>query len=302
MELPKFLKDLGLTPHRKYTADELKKAWKAKCKVHHPDKHQGKEDLDEHEKKFVECTHAYKMLTDPAYRNTRQIEERKKKGNPHLDLHVRMQVPISFEEAFFGTDFAVNFNRVEVDEAHKPIVQKDLEVIAIIATIPPGSMQGHDYVATGKGLKKGEKVGNCILQFHPNPHPRFKVQEERHIQTTESIPLSILLKGGKIEVQTMYGIQTLSVPAGTEPGTRLKISKCGVSKRGYHYVIVQTKFPNREELAADAEWNGLDINWDVKEELDEEAEALEQEYEKARQRQGGGPGTYIFTRTTTGGF
>lgn len=301
MNMKQYLKDLGLDPNKKYTAEELKKAWKDKCKEHHPDKHNTKEgeEKEEHESKFLEVTHAFKMLTDMEYRAKEKMEANKKAGNPHLDLHVRMQIPITFEESFFGGEVSVNFARVYLDENHKPIRPEEVEVVSIKVEIPAGSVMGHDHTERGKGLKKGEQNGNCIIQFVPTAHPRFKIVEGRHVITNEAIPLAMLLKGGKIEVQTVYGLKTLSVPAGTQPGTRLKLPKCGVNKAGYHYINVEAKFPSKDELK-DESWKGLDINWDIEEERDEEAEALEKEFDRIRKQAGSGNYRVVFSSDVRG--
>jgi DnaJ-class molecular chaperone len=304
MNTAQYLKDLGLEPHKKYSPEEIKKAWKKKCQEHHPDKHNGKdeEEKEEHQVRFLEVTHAYKMLTDMEYRTREKLEAGRKKGSPHLDLHVRMQIPMTFEEAFFGGEIAINFARVEVDENHQPIRKDDVEICSVKVDIPPGSLSGHDHTVAGKGLKKGDKNGNVIISFHPNPHPKFRIKEGRHVLTSEKIPLSMLLKGGKKEIQTVYGLKTLNIPAGTAPGARLKIPKCGVNKSGYHYVVVEAQFPTKDELK-DESWKGLDINWDIEEEKDEEAEALEREFERIRRHAGAGGFQFVrTTSSTTGGF
>ena len=65
--------------------DDLRKAWRKKCREHHP-------DLGGDPQKFLEIMHAYKMLTDPSYqmRTTRQ---------PIRDLTFNVQTSINFLEA-----------------------------------------------------------------------------------------------------------------------------------------------------------------------------------------------------------
>src|ERR1035437_3046478 len=118
------LEELGLPPG-KYSADDIKKAWKKKAHEHHPDK--GGEP-----QKFLEITHAYKMLTDPTYRH----EDSRQKNPQKPDLTVRMQIPVTFEEAFFGRTIHVSYNRLELGDDYKPLVKEFQELIHVEIQLP----------------------------------------------------------------------------------------------------------------------------------------------------------------------
>jgi len=277
MEYTKYLKILGLNPATKYTPEEIKKAWKKKVTIHHPDKYaqQPQEVQDEHQEMFVEITHAYKMLTDPSYR----VEESRRNKNKKEDLTLRMQIPVAFEEMFFGKTVVISYNRLELDNNFEVIPKEEQEVLSTKVILPAGCAEGHEVVQPGKGLKTEKEKGDLFLHFRPLPHQKFHLKG-RDVVCEESIPLDIMLKGGTVQVQTMYGLKTLKVPPGTKTGDVLHIKKCGVKKIGNHSVIVNPLFPTKDELKSES-WKGLDINWEI-DDQDPEEEEIERIFLKAR--------------------
>jgi DnaJ-class molecular chaperone len=266
------LSTLGLKPDKRYSAEEVKKAWRKKANDAHPDKKGGSKEA------FIKVTHAFKMLTNPSYRHKEET-----KVNPQMpDINLRMQVPVSFEDAFFGRDITINYNRVEIDEKGEPVIKQEQEVLTHTFTLPQGCLDEHEIGMMGYGLKRGEEFGTLSVRVIPNKHPRFHHQGA-DIITEEKIPLDVMLTGGQVEVQTMYGLKTLKVPAGCQPEQRLIIKKCGVGEYGNHIAIIKPIFPTKDDLKGEA-WEGLDINWDLKEETEDER--LEK----------------VFITYTTGGF
>jgi len=285
--LEPYFQDLGINPSTNPSLLDIKNKWKSLCRKHHPD---ANGDIDE----FRKITHAYKMLTDPEYRQTEMVNDIKK-GNSNRggDLNIRVQIPISFDDAFFGRTTTVSFNRLELDEEFNPMPKEEADVVLEKVTIPPGSFQGYEKLAEGKGHLRKETYGNALLFFTPLPHSRFKTQMD-NIVSEEQVPLDIMLKGGKIEVLTMYGMETLKVPAGTKPGQTLVIKKKGVLKIGNHLVQVTPKFPTKQELKSKGVWKDLNINWEEQEAQDEEADKYLKQYKVII---GGDP----FGTSTTGG-
>lgn len=261
------------------------------AKNHHPDKHQGHKDLVSHEKEFIKVSHAYRMLTDPAYRRS----EETRKPNPfETDLNVRMTVPVKFEDAFFGRPFTISVGRIELGQDNKPMAKEEQEIVCLTVNLPAGSMAGHEYYSEQNGLKKGDEYGDLILKFMPTSHGKFQIKN-LDVIAREEIPLDLMITGGELDVQTMFGIRTLKIPAGTKPGDELPINKCGVMEKGKHIVLVSPLYPTKEDLKSKS-WNGLKINWDIKADEDDEELALRKMHEVLRQRYG--QEVKIFTSTT----
>jgi DnaJ-class molecular chaperone len=228
----------------------VKQAWRKQCSEHHPDK--GGDPAV-----FRKVMHAYKMLTDPSYRSDEVTSSVGRKD----DLNMRLRVPVTFEQAFLGAEIVVTYNKFEIGEDLQPVIKEKVDVETLKVVIPPGTTMGHEVFFAGKGHYKGEKVGDLILQTLPREHPRFRV-EGRDIVTEDLVDLDIMLRGGSLEIQTMWGLHTLVIPPGTQPSERLVIPKCGVSKLGKHFVVVRPRFPSRDELKSKEQWKGLDINWE----------------------------------------
>lgn len=225
---------------------------------HHPDK--GGDPA-----KFREVTHAYKMLSDPGYR---RAEEMSKQG-PKKDLHVRLVIPIKFEDAFFGRTLYVNFNRVEVDEKMDPVLDPEKhEITSIRVKVPAGALNGHQHVEPNQGLiMKGVESGDAIIIFQVMAHQKFRVDDNGNVSSDEQIPLDLMLQGGEMEVQTMWGLQTVKIKPGTKPGGSIRIKGFGVNRRGEHVISVTPIFPEEAELRSKESWKKLDINWHDNEEV-----------------------------------
>lgn len=277
----KYFTALGFSEKDTPSLKEVKLRWRELCQRHHPDKGGNKED-------FLAVMHAYNMLTDPGYRHRCQLEECKRSNhNMRGDLNIRLQVPVSFEDAFFGRQVVVSYNRLSLDNDFKPKLESHFDVVSEMVDLRPGSVGGIEVLLTGKGHRRNDVYGDALLVITPLPHQKFKVQGG-DVYGAEMIPLETLLKGGKIEVVTLYGLKTLRVPPGTKPGSHLKIRDCGVNNQNNHIVQVEALFPSKDDLKSGG-WEGLGINWDEAEEEDRQAAEMQELFTRISN------GTFTFT-------
>lgn len=271
-ELHRYLSDLGFAPHERPRPEDVKKRWKDLCTKHHPDR--GGDQAE-----FIKVTHAYHMLTDPEYRHKEKLRAmREGRGGVGGDLNIRVHIPISFEDAFFGKRMVVTFTPLRFGPGLKldvagPEYRADLVTEAI--EIPPGSLDGIEILKEGLGHSCGDERGSVVYHILPQPHPIFS-REGMDIVSKEQVPLKTMLCGGVISVATMLGLKPLKVPAGTRPDDRLKIKNCGVPGGGNHIVVVEPLYPSADELKGDDKWKALGISWDDdKAARDEQAEAFQ---------------------------
>jgi len=263
----KYLLDLNFKDGDSPAPKDVKSRWKELCHKHHPDKGGDRAD-------FIRVTHAYNMLTDLEYRHKHMIEEVKHKNhNGFGDLNIRLQVPVSFVDAFFGRTLVVNYNRLHLDPSGAPKVDEHLDLISEVVTLPAGSTGGLEMFLQGKGHKCNDIYGDALLVFTPIPHPKFRVID-RNVHSVEPILLETLLKGGKIEVNTLYGVKPLRVPPATRPGTQLLIKGCGVGSQNAHIVQADALFPTKDDLKTES-WAGLGVDWEEVEEEDAQAQELQ---------------------------
>jgi len=260
---------------------EVKERWKKLCQKHHPDK--GGDT-----KEFIKIMHAYNMLTDLEYRHKNLLEEVKRQNHNGLgDLNIRLHVPVTFEDAFFGRPVSVSYNRLHLGDDMQPLLGQQLDVVSSCIQLPPGSVGGMEILLQGQGhLHKGT-YGNALIVFMPMPHAKFRVQGG-NVVSVESVPLETMLRGGKIEVTTLYGLKTVRVRPATRPGSQISIKGCGVGGGYEHVVQIDALFPSREALKT-GNWQGLGIDWEEVETEDLESQQLQSMFSKL------GGQTIIFT-------
>lgn len=261
MSRNEFLGELGLSPHQNYTTTEIKKAWRKKCLEHHPDKGGDAE-------KFHGVTHSYKMLTDASYRHGEDIRAKGPKGG----LDINLTVPIKFEDSFFGREVIVTYNIVELGEDSNPLTGKEFEIVTSKIKVPTGQF-AYSHKIQGKGLKKGDSQGDAYINFQAMPNAKFKMDRNgSDTVSIEAIPLDMMLRGGEIDVITMWGIRAARIPPGSREGDSIYIKNCGIREVGRHRIQLKPVYPTKEELKNNSNWKGLGINW-----TEEEEEPLSQQ-------------------------
>lgn len=259
-----FYKVLDCDP--KANADELRKAWRKKCLENHPDTG-GDPDI------FMNVMHAYKMLTDESYKY-------KIKNEQVRDLNFKIQIAVDFTEAFFGTSIVLGYNRIFLDSNYEQIKDSPIDPLSVVINIPAGSNNGFEFADQGKGMSLGNQTGDALINVSSRKHMRYSVQD-LNVCCDEMIPLDVMLKGGEITVETLWGIKTVWVPVGTRPDDIIPIANCGVCQKGFQYSKVKPVFPSHQDLKSEA-WSGLDINWIRAEEKNKEDQDLMEKFDELR--------------------
>jgi molecular chaperone DnaJ len=116
--------------------------------------------------------------------------------------------------------------------------------------VPPGVDEGSRLRVRGEGDagKKGGPPGDLYVFITVKPHPELR-REGTTIHSDKEISYIDAILGTTVQVTTVDGVVDLKVPAGTQPGTTLVMSKRGVPKlgassaRGDHLVHVKVKIP-----------------------------------------------------------
>ena len=99
----------------------------------------------------------------------------------------------------------------------------------------------------GQGGINGGPNGDLYLRFRVRPHKIFKRSGD-NIHLTVPISFAQASLGDSIEVPTIYGEVNLKIPAGTQPGTVLRMRNQGVSnvnsnRKGDQLVTVKVEVP-----------------------------------------------------------
>ena len=257
--------------------EDVKRAFRRLAIEYHPDKHP---DSSEAEEKFKEINEAYAVLSDPEKKAhydrfgsasfhrhyTREdifrgfdVEDLFREmgfGAGHHHHHdsfrfnvgrqpgedISMELEISFRDAYYGGEKRVAFNRNDKPEE-------------ITVRIPAGADTGTRVRIPGKGGEgiRGGEPGDLILFIEVAGDPHF-TREGNDIVVEEQIRFTEAALGTSLDVETLEGIRRIKVPAGIQPGTRIRLKdfgfpQMGESGRGDFYVRIGVSVP--EQLTAE---------------------------------------------------
>eukprot|EP00965_Chrysotila_dentata_P195072 6176776-Pleurochrysis_carterae.AAC.1 len=120
----------------------------------------------------------------------------------------------------------------------------------LTVNIPPGVESGNRLRVRGEGDAgpKGGPSGDLYVFLNVLSDPRFK-REGMDIYADASVSYLDAILGKTLRVPTVDGEVDLVLPAGTQPGTTLRLEGKGAPKlnnvnlRGSHYVNVKVQIP-----------------------------------------------------------
>jgi len=107
------------------------------------------------------------------------------------------------------------------------------EAAPLDVTIPPGLDDGQVLRLRGKGEPGfgGGPAGDALIEVHVAPHPFFRREgDDIHVELPVSLAEAVL--GARVSVPTVTGPVTMTIPKGSDTGTRLRLRGKGVQKKG----------------------------------------------------------------------
>jgi molecular chaperone DnaJ len=101
--------------------------------------------------------------------------------------------------------------------------------------IPPGVVDGQRIRLKGKGSPgaQGGHPGDLFVDVHVAVDPNFD-RRGRHVTTSVNVPLTSAILGTTVEVATLDAPINLKIPAGTQPGTTMRVRGRGVPGSAKH--------------------------------------------------------------------
>jgi len=237
------------------STDDIKKAYRKLARKFHPDLNPGN---DEANKKFQQINEANEVLSDPdkrkkydkygkdwqhadqldAQQQQRQYQSQAGGGfsggfgdGDFSDFFSSMfggRGRSSSRSPFKGQDYTSDFNLNLMDAytTHKQTLTVNGKQVRI--TIPAGVENGQKIKLPGYGAPGANNgpSGDLFITFHIAEHPRFK-RKGNDIYVQENIDLYTAVLGAEKIVETLNGKVKLNVPAGTQPGTTLRLKGKG---------------------------------------------------------------------------
>lgn len=253
-----FYSELGVP--RTAGTDEIRKAYRKLAAELHPDKNQGKPEV---EARFKRVNHAYHTLTDPKKRALYDEfgEEGLREGfNPNVarSYQRRGGRPASVEDLFggaggagigdlFGDLFGGGARGARKRKSADVESEVTIEFVSAVrgaelelavgerlvkVRVPPGANDGDKVRVKGGGpAVPGGTPGDLVLTVRVKPHEFF---ERDGLDLKVDIPISPLesLRGGKVDVPTPTGTVSLRIPAGAQSGQLLRLREKGVTRGG----------------------------------------------------------------------
>ncbi|NQV08022.1 DnaJ domain-containing protein [bacterium] len=264
---------------RTATQKEIRRAYRALARKHHPDTNPHDTDSDT---RFKEVSEAYATLSDLDER--REYDEARDSvgrhayaGGPGGAQYVRMEdlgdlgdllgsdggmfggLSDLFGGARGGTrgprkgadldaEVSLTFHEAIAGATRRLSVPGPSGGKDVTVKIPAGITDGARVRVRGKGSAgvSGGSPGDLYVTVRAGSHPVFGRKGTRHLEVTVPITFTEAALGASVTVPTLDGQVTLKVPAGTRPGTTLRASGKGIeagSKVGDLLVKLEVEVP-----------------------------------------------------------
>ena len=263
--------------------DDIRKAFRALAKKHHPDLNPGDKTA---EARFKEISQANDLLSDAEKRRRFDAGEIDATGQdvPPRGFYRDQAGPGGFggkyeragaHESFvdMGGVFSEMFGARRghggggFDMGGMPVTYS-LRVPFLVAArggkqrvtlpdgktldidVPEGTTDGQTLRRKGQGMPggQGQPAGDAYVEIHVEPHAFFQPRDsDIHVELPVTLAEAAL--GGKVRVPTVGGAVMLNVPAGSNAGTSLRLKGRGLldrksGQRGDQYVKLRLVLPD----------------------------------------------------------
>jgi len=109
----------------------------------------------------------------------------------------------------------------------------------------------------------GRSAGDALVEIHVEPHPSFDRQGD-DVRVEVSVTLAEAVLGGRIETPTIDGAAMVTIPAGSNSGSVLRLRGKGMARAdgscGDQYVSLKVVLPTKP----DAEFVHFVKSWSLK--------------------------------------
>lgn len=264
---------LGVTPGA--SDDDIRKAFRKLAKKLHPDLNPGDKQA---ENRFKEVNAAYDLLSDPAKRarfdrGEIDAEGRETFAHAYANAHgsgahgpgggFHFSFGGGAPEDIFENLFSQQFGG---GRARRPARGEDVRVKLAVefadaalgavrrvgvggrsldVTIPAGLNDGQVLRLKGQGQPGpgGGPAGDLLVEVSVTPHRLFtRKGDDIHVELPVTLAEAVL--GGKVPVPTLSGKVMVTVPAGANSGTVLRLKGKGI-RHGDQYVTLKVALPER---------------------------------------------------------
>jgi DnaJ-class molecular chaperone len=264
---------LGVKPNA--SADEIRKVYRKLAKQFHPDLNPGKPEA---EARFKSISAAYDLLSDPEKRgryDRGEIDESgaerprysyrdyaegpgggKYQPEGEMDLGDLEDLFAAFGSARRGRARGGEGLKLRGGDRHYTLSVDFVEAATgarkrlslapdewLDVTIPVGLDDGQVLRLRGKGGPGlgGGPSGDALIEVHVAPHAWFR-RDGDDIQLELPVSLAEAVLGARVTVPTVTGPVTMTIPKGSDTGTKLRLRGKGIQKKeheGDQYVSLK---------------------------------------------------------------
>jgi len=152
-------------------------------------------------------------------------------------LDVSYVLPVGFIEAATG--------------AARTVALPDGKMLKV--TIPEGAEDRQTLRLKGQGMPgfSGGPAGDAYVELHVEPHAFFE-RKDGNVHLEVPVTLKEAVLGARIEVPTITGPVKVTVPKGSNTGSKLRLRDKGIrnrktGQRGHQYITLKVVLPKGEE-------------------------------------------------------
>jgi DnaJ-class molecular chaperone len=249
------------------TADEIRSAFRKAAKTHHPDLNPGNKAAEE---AFKKVSAANEILSDPERRKKYDAGEIDETGAERAPPRGYREYADAAQGARYsyggantqgfagGADFEDLFGNIfgergarqagprrghdaqytlqaafldAVNGATRRLTLPDGQILDV--KIPPGTSDGDVLRLRGRGApgRDGGPAGDALIEISVAPHAVFK-RDGQDVSLTLPVSLREAVLGEKISVPTPGGPVAMTIKAGADTGTRMRLKGRGVPAHG----------------------------------------------------------------------
>lgn len=144
---------------------------------------------------------------------------------------------------------------VQGGEARVSVRRPNGKVESISVKIPAGIEDGKKIRLRGQGepSPSGGPAGDILITVHVAPHPYFS-RRGNDLEVQVPVTLAEAARGGKVEIPTPKGTISLTIPAGTSSGKRLRLKGQGIESQsgqaGDLFAVISIQLPDKLDKEA----------------------------------------------------
>ncbi|MEZ5666709.1 MAG: DnaJ C-terminal domain-containing protein [Alphaproteobacteria bacterium] len=222
---------------RTASKDDVRRAFRVAAKECHPDLYP---DDPVRAERFRRISWAHGLLTDDAARQRHDAGQRQAPPRPQGRQQQASSRPSGEAKGgkrfrfpgIRGADvrYALQVSAAEARSgATKALQTADGRTLKV--KVPAGTADGHQLRLRGQGLpgKFGGEAGDALVALQIELPSGFR-RDGDDVHCEADVPLAAAVLGGKVAVETLEGAVNLSVPAGSNAGTVLRLRGRGARR------------------------------------------------------------------------